>query len=89
MKDEYVKKLVEEIAKLENKVNSLQDEVYAGRREAADERYKRILLEGFIEEHNKRSWWGRAEKIELKRKTSNEPAYYRFPGIPVEDPGCA
>lgn len=66
LKDEYVKKLVEEIAKLENKVNSLQDEVYAGRREAADERYKRILLEGFIEEHNKRSWWGRAEKIELK-----------------------
>ena len=59
LKDEYVKKLVEEIAKLENKV-------YAGRREAADERYKRILLEGFIEEHNKRSWWGRAEKIELK-----------------------
>lgn len=28
--------------------------------------YKRILLEGLIEEHNKRSWWGRAERIELK-----------------------
>ena len=66
LKDDYVKKLAEEITRLENKVNSLQDEVYAGRREAADERYKRILLEGFIEEHNKRSWWGRAEKIELK-----------------------
>ena len=32
LKDEYVKKLVEEIAKLENKVNSLQEEVYAERR---------------------------------------------------------
>lgn len=38
LKDEYVKKLVEEITRLEN----------------------------LIKEHNKRSWWGRAEKIELK-----------------------
>ena len=29
------------------------------------------------------------KRLNLKRKTSNEPAYYRFPGIPVEDPGCA
>ena len=28
--------------------------------------YKRILLEGLIEEHNKRSLWERAERIELK-----------------------
>lgn len=66
LKDEYVKKLVEEIAKLQNKVNSLQEEVYAERRKASDEGYKRYLLENLIKEHNKRSWRGRAEKIELK-----------------------
>lgn len=66
LKDEYVNKLVEEIAKLEKKVNSLKEEVYAERRKASDERYKRYLLENLIKEHNKRSWWGRAEKIELK-----------------------
>ena len=66
LKDEYVKKLVEEIAKLENKVTSLQEEVYAERRKASDEGYKRYLLENLIKEHNKRSWWERAERIELK-----------------------
>lgn len=66
LKDEYVNKLVEEIAKLENKVNSLQEEVYAERRKASDEGYKRYLLEKLIKEHNKRSWWERAERIELK-----------------------
>lgn len=30
------------------------------------EEHKRYLLENLIKEHNKRSWWGRAEKIELK-----------------------
>ena len=53
LKDEYVKKLVEEITRLENKANSLQEKVYEERRKASDEEYKR-------------SWWGRAEKIELK-----------------------
>lgn len=53
LKDEYVKKLVEEITRLENKANSLQEKVYEERRKASDEKYKR-------------SWWGRAEKIELK-----------------------
>lgn len=65
-KDEYVNKLVEEIAKLEKKVNSLKEELYAERRKASDEGHKRYLLENLIKEHNKRSWWGRAEKIELK-----------------------
>lgn len=59
LKDDYVKKLAED-------VNSLQEEVYAERRKASDEGYKRYLLENLIKEHNKRSWWGRAEKIELK-----------------------
>lgn len=59
LKDKYVKKLVEE-------VKSLQEKVYAERRKASDEGYKRYLLENLIKEHNKRSWWGRAEKIELK-----------------------
>ena len=66
LKDEYVNKLVEEIAKLGKKVNSLKEEVYAERRKASDEEYKRYLLENLIKEHNKRSWWGRAERIELK-----------------------
>lgn len=59
LKDDYVKKLAEE-------VRSLQEKVYAERRRASDEEYKRYLLENLIKEHNKRSWWGRAEKIELK-----------------------
>ena len=59
LKDDYVKKLAEE-------VKSLQEKVYAERRRASDEEYKRYLLENLIKEHNKRSWWGRAEKIELK-----------------------
>ena len=59
LKDDYVKKLAEE-------VKSLQEKVYAERRKASDEGYKRYLLENLIKEHNKRSWWGRAEKIELK-----------------------
>lgn len=66
LKDDYVKKLAEEITRLENKANSLQEKVYAERRKASDEGYKRHLLENLIKEHNKRSWWGRAEKIELK-----------------------
>lgn len=66
LKDEYVKKLVEEITRLENKANSLQEKVYEERRKASDEEYKRYLLENLIKEHSKRSWWGRAEKIELK-----------------------
>lgn len=45
MKDEYVKKLVEEITRLENKANSLQEKVYEERRKASDEEYKRYLLE--------------------------------------------
>lgn len=89
MKDEYVKKLVEEIAKLENKVNSLQEEVYAERRKASDEGYKRYLLENLIKEHNKRSWWERAERIELKQRSENGPENNRFSGIPVEDLECA
>lgn len=59
LKDNYVKKLAEE-------VKSLQEEVLTERRKASDEGYKRYLLENLIKEHNKRSWWGRAEKIELK-----------------------
>jgi hypothetical protein len=59
LKDDYVKKLAEE-------VKSLQEKVYAERRRASDEEYKRYLLENLIKEHNKRSWWGRAERIELK-----------------------
>lgn len=59
LKDDYVKKLAEE-------VKSLQEKVYAECRRASDEEYKRYLLENLIKEHNKRSWWGRAEKIELK-----------------------
>lgn len=59
LKDDYVKKLAED-------VKSLQEEVVAERRKASDEGYKRYLLENLIKEHNKRSWWGRAEKIELK-----------------------
>lgn len=59
LKDDYVKKLAEE-------VKSLQEKVYAERRRASDEEYKRYLLENLIKEHNKRSWWRRAEKIELK-----------------------
>lgn len=59
LKDDYVKKLVEE-------VKSLQEEILTERRKASDEGYKRYLLENLIKEHNKRSWWGRAEKIELK-----------------------
>lgn len=59
LKDDYVKKLAEE-------VKSLQEEVRTERIKASDERYKRYLLENLIKEHNKRSWWGRAEKIELK-----------------------
>lgn len=66
LKDDYVKKLAEEITRLENKANSLQEKVYEERRKASDEEYKRYLLENLIKEHNKRSWWGRAEKIELK-----------------------
>ena len=66
LKDEYVNKLVEEIAKLENKVNSLQEEVYAERRKASDEGHKRYLRGNLLKKHNKRAWWGRAEKIELK-----------------------
>lgn len=66
LKDDYVKKLAEEITRLENKANSLQEEVLTERRKASDEGYKRYLLENLIKEHNKRSWWGRAEKIELK-----------------------
>lgn len=66
LKDKYVKKLVEEITRLENKANSLQEKVYEERRKASDEEYKRYLLENLIKEHNKRSWWGRTEKIELK-----------------------
>ena len=45
LKDEYVKKLVEEITRLENKANSLQEKVYEERRKASDEEYKRYLLE--------------------------------------------
>ena len=59
LKDDYVKKLAEE-------VKSLQEEVRTERIKASDEGYKRYLLENLIKEHNKRSWWGRAEKIELK-----------------------
>lgn len=59
LKDDYVKKLAEE-------VKSLQEKVYAERRRASDEEYKRYLLENLIKEHNKRSWWERAERIELK-----------------------
>lgn len=66
LKDDYVKKLAEEITRLENKANSLQEKVYEERRKASDEGYKRYLLENLIKEHNKRSWWGRAERIELK-----------------------
>ena len=66
LKDDYVKKLAEEITRLENKANSLQEKVYEERRKASDEEYKRYLLENLIKEHNKRSWWGRAERIELK-----------------------
>ncbi|WP_346970876.1 hypothetical protein, partial [Bacteroides uniformis] len=54
LKDEYVKKLVEEITRLENKANSLQEKVYEERRKASDEEYKRYLLENLIKEHNKR-----------------------------------
>lgn len=61
LKDDYVKKLAED-------VKSLQEEVVAERRKASNEGYKRYLLENLIKEHNKRSWWGRAEKIELKTK---------------------
>lgn len=66
MKDEYVKKLVEEEFKLESEVKSLQEKVYKERERASDERYKRYMLEKLIKEHNKRSWWGRAERIELE-----------------------
>lgn len=59
LKYDYVKKLAED-------VKSLQEEVVAERGKASDEGYKRYLLENLIREHNKRSWWGRAEKIELK-----------------------
>lgn len=59
LKDDYVKKLAEE-------AKSLQEEVIAERRKASDEGYKRYLLENLIKEYNKRSWWGQAEKIELK-----------------------
>lgn len=59
LKDDYVKKLAGDI-------KSLQEEVRTERRKASDEGYKRYLLENLIKEHNKRSWWGRAEKIELK-----------------------
>lgn len=31
-----------------------------------NERYKRYMLEKLIKEHNKRSWWGRTERIELE-----------------------
>lgn len=66
MKDEYVKKLVEEVSKLESEVKSLQEKVYKERERASDERYKRYMLKKLIKEHNKRSWWGRAERIELE-----------------------
>lgn len=88
MKDKYVKKLVEEITRLENKANSLQEKVYEERRKASDEGYKRYLLENLIKEHNKRSWWGRAEKIELKKRSENGLENNRFPGIPMEDLEC-
>ena len=48
LKDEYVKKLVEEITRLENKANSLQEKVYEERRKASDEEYKRYLLGNLI-----------------------------------------
>lgn len=51
---------------LAEEVKSLQEEVRTERIKASDEGYKRYLLENLIKEHNKRSWWGRAEKIELK-----------------------
>ena len=66
MKNEYVKKLVEEVSKLESEVKSLQEKVYKERERASDERYKRYMLKKLIKEHNKRSWWGRAERIELE-----------------------
>lgn len=59
LKDDYVKKLAEE-------VKSLQEKVLTERRKVSDEGYKRYLLENLIKEHNNRSWWRRAEKIELK-----------------------
>lgn len=66
MKDEYVKKLVEEVSKLESEVKSLQEKVYKERERASGERDKRYMLKKLIKEHNKRSWWGRAERIELE-----------------------
>lgn len=66
MKDEYVKKLVEEVSKLESEVKSLQEKVYKERERVSDERYKRHMLGKLIKEHNKRSWWGRTERIELE-----------------------
>jgi hypothetical protein len=66
MKDEYVKKLVEEVSKLESEVKSLQEKVYKERERVSDERYKRHMLEKLIKEHNKLSWWGRTERIELE-----------------------
>lgn len=66
MKDEHVKKLVEEVSKLESEVKSIQEKVYKEKERVSDERYKRYMLEKLIKEHNKRSWWGRTERIELK-----------------------
>ena len=66
MKDEYVKKLGEEVSKLESEVKSLQEKVYKERERVSDERYKRHMLGKLIKEHNKRSWWGRTERIELE-----------------------
>lgn len=65
MKDEHVKKLVEEVSKLESEIKSIQEKVYKEKERVLDERYKRYMLEELIKEHNKRSWWGRTERIEL------------------------
>lgn len=69
LKDDYVKKLAEEITRLENKANSLQERFMQNAEKLPDEGLsKRHLLENLIKNFAKRSWWGRAEKIGTENK---------------------
>lgn len=70
LKDECLKKITGRVAELENKIESLQEQVSFERYKTSHESHKRYMLERLIEEHNKLPWQKRAEKIQFNPPTN-------------------